>query len=801
MSNFISDDEMEKLSPSKSDFISDDEMENHERNQKISPLVSGIRKGIQGISSGFLDEASGGVEALGRMAGIKGLGGSFEDQGVDHDGPTLDFEQLKKAYYEGRDRKRKYLAQDSIDNPTASAVAELGGAIASPVNKILPNASLLKSGAAIGAITGFGNSEADDAGGMFKDTAMGGSIGGVLGKAGDMASPYLAKGAAAVGSKLNSAKQAAGKSLSEMAEELAFKATGARLKDFRTANSRGELNKLGRYMLDNGMVKAFDTVDDVGAKAFANKKAAGSALDDIYSQAELLFKDKLNKVGFDPLRDKADILQAAKKELGDSVGAEAALNKLSKYLDEVAARHGDAPMDAALSKYQSEMNAYKPKQEQFAKDHSEYASQLGKAGEDLSQPSLPGVYDDFQRTGFGKRQVETYGQDASRMVPENYEYGTQMDLLAMPTGNSEAARMFSRPGEANFGHAGGDTASRLGQRTVDALEAPAQQDFLAQNFDRMISNNSHQGAIEGTSLVPRSFQNVDETLINQGRGQMQFPIAPEAPAIPMRPGDIRNPMSPRRTNDVKGAFDNEINYARNPLSKDPATEKAFYGARSRMAEKVEQGLDDLGGGEIVDNLRKANKEYSYSTRIAQQAQDRAERETANKMFGLTDTIAAGAATTYGVATGDWKSSVAMLAAKKGIEKYGVTTLSVMADKIGKKLMQSPQMAQLATSNPKAFGAMVYSLVERMEGSGSMALPRAADSKNQETAAIDKDSIMNKFQGTKYHQVLQNAAQKGDQSFNAAAYVLQQRDPDFRKQLNGENKQEHNHARNSHIITR
>ena len=67
MANFISDDEMEKLSPSKPNFISDEDMDRHDLNQSIDPMVSGIRKGVQGASAGFLDEASGGMEAVGKL--------------------------------------------------------------------------------------------------------------------------------------------------------------------------------------------------------------------------------------------------------------------------------------------------------------------------------------------------------------------------------------------------------------------------------------------------------------------------------------------------------------------------------------------------------------------------------------------------------------------------------------------------------------------------------------------------------------------------------------------------------------
>lgn len=63
------------------------------------------------------------------------------------------------------------------------------------------------------------------------------------------------------------------------------------------------------------------------------------------------------------------------------------------------------------------------------------------------------------------------------------------------------------------------------------------------------------------------------------------------------------------------------------------------------------------------------------------------------------------------------------------------------------------------------------------------MPKAADSVQKND---DQKALLQKTQGTKYGQVLQNAAQKGDQSFNAAHFVLFNRDPEYRKQLEDEN---------------
>lgn len=610
---------------------------------KTSPAVSATRKFVQGSTAGFSDELAGAISGAGRAAGIEGLGGPMKDISLSKDGPTSDWEILKEAYKRERDKERESLKKDSKDNPATSAISEVAGAIVSPVNKIMPSASMAKSGAVIGGITGLGASEAEDVGGIAKDVATGAVLGGTFGKVADKAAPHIEKGLESAGRVVEKAKKAFGEKMMDIAETQAFKSSGAMLKDFRSASDRGMVKKVGRYMLDKGMVRAGDTVDDVGKKALADNMAAGQALDDIYSKASEIFKDKMSGVGFDPVRDKSEILKAAKEELGDTVGAEAALNKLGKYLDEVASGHGDGPMHKAINKYRQEVAEYLPKQRQFLKDKKQFQNQLGSAADDLDQGVLPGTFDDFQRTG---SETKTF------MTPANY-------------------------------------------------------------MDAEVSK------------------------VSQGAGQMQLPVRPEAQVRPVKPQDIRNPMTPRRANDIKGAIDNEINYSRNPLTKEPATEKAFHGARRKLLEKVEQGLDDLGGGELVDSLRKANKEYGYSKQVTQMAKDRVNRQTANKMFGLTDTITAAGAGTYGMATGDWETAVLGIAGKKVIEKYGTSIIAAAANRIGKQLLKNPEMRKLSVESPKVFGATVYSLIQKIEERGASVLPKAADKKDAPTKGPDK----------------------------------------------------------------
>ena len=273
MAGFISDEEMEKLSPSRPGFISDEEMAAQE---KISnPLEASVMGMAQGASAGFLDELSGGVEAAGKAVGLKGLGGSFSDIEVDDDGPSLDWEVLRDAYRAGRDKKRGKLKQISDENPISSGVGTLAGAVVSPANKILGGGGAIIDGALLGGANALGHSEADSVGGMLADTALGVGAGGILGYGAQAAAPLLAKGA----EKISTGSR-------NLAKSMATRALGAERSTVKKLGSEG-VDEIGGYALDNGLLSSFGSADDMLArneavisKAGDARRAAYDAIDD-----------------------------------------------------------------------------------------------------------------------------------------------------------------------------------------------------------------------------------------------------------------------------------------------------------------------------------------------------------------------------------------------------------------------------------------------------------------------------------------------------------------------------------------
>lgn len=312
-------------------------------------------KVAQGASLGFADELGGALSGAGRVLGVDNLGGKIKDIKLSDDGPTLDWDKIKEQYTKNRDSLRDLDKRAGDAHPAISFGAELAGGLALPIGEASTWGKAAMKGAGIGAAAGLGNSEADDASGMAWDTGKGALVGGAVGA-----------GAHALGN--------AGASLENLAEQKAFKSAGGMLKDYRKAAARasgsGDVNDIGRFILDNGLSKAGDTFEDVGSKAAALRNSAGQDLGKGYDAANEAISrmdsmptqisqpgaevgqslsQKIDAAGFNPVRDKAAILQKATDELGSAYRGKSAIKELSSYIDQLAERHGDQTLSPKLT--------------------------------------------------------------------------------------------------------------------------------------------------------------------------------------------------------------------------------------------------------------------------------------------------------------------------------------------------------------------------------------------------------------------------------------------------------------------
>lgn len=680
---------------------------------KKPSITSSVGRGsVQGFSGGFQDEISGALDAATKDSPFENLPGLAKLGLVPSSAPmwvankikeltTTDksFGDIAADYQQGRDQERLKNREAREANPNAYAVSEFAGNLASPVNKVAPGASLAKSGMIIGGVGAAGQSEADSPMDFLGDTALGAATGGLFGKGVDKFAPHANKGIDFISTKMQPLKERAGKAAQDLSEKAYYAMSRPSLRDVRTQDS----NKIGAFIRDEIKPSIGESAESIAGKAEAVNQRAGEALDDVYSRASDKFKSAIDKVGFDPKRDKEMILKAAREELGPAMGASAAVKQLADYLDEISAQHGDLPAEAAKGAYNKAVGEYLPRFRQFIKDRLQFKKSVGSAGDDATQPVLSGMMDDLQRSSPTARPIELRGAAPDQMRPSQAILSEDTFLSPLP----------QRQGDL-FNPLGGDDLLPLNQKMA--------MDTMSKGE---ISSLSKQSEIEGLDLVPRRYAEPEMPSIPQQRGQTAMVIEPSAPARPVNPGDIRNPMSPRAANQVKGALDEKINYARDPLKREPILERALSAARTAMSKQVDDGINSLGGDEMLGQLKAANSSWGASKSVMNNAKDRVNRETANKFpFGLTDTITGGAALTYGAVNDDPTGALAIMSGKKLIEKYGAGAVAKSMEKVSQHLLRSPKMADLARTSPRAFQAAVISLTSRLSEGG--AFLRAAD---------------------------------------------------------------------------
>lgn len=549
-------------------------------------------------------------------------------------------------YVQERDAIIGRMKEGEAANPGAALAGKLGGGVLSIASLPLPKLAGLglglkgavARGAAYGGVMGAAGNPGDVEGDLNPiqlDQRIDNTVHGLLYGAGGGA---VGKGLEKGFGMLAKSPQAA----TEFANAQAFKGSGAMLKDFRAAEARDEVQKVGEYMRKELGYGAGDTYGSIAKRAEGAKLAAEGKLSDVYGPADALFKAKGGGVGFDPIKDKAEVLRAAEAALGDARGARETVASLAKHLDDLGGKYGKSVPANEQERYAREIQEYLPKYKAFAKDRAAYRDGHGIAGTDPRQPAIPGMIDDLQRVEQKPLSVEVHGKPASTLKAEPAQPTQQSFLPDLPTGESEAMRLLDRAGEPQW-----STVSRVGTRAGDQLAPAAQRDFLNQNTAEQISLFAKQGEMLGTELVPREFAKASMPgLIGKG-GQTKMLLEPVAPQRPIAPSAPSSAVNPSLAKNIKGRFDDQVNYSRNPLSKEPNTEVAYSAARQVVSRKIDEAMEALGGEGLLAKLKEANRHYGMTKRVDDLATDRMSRESSNRMIGLTDTIAGGAAGTVG----------------------------------------------------------------------------------------------------------------------------------------------------------
>lgn len=266
----------------------------------------------------------------------------------------------KRSYVERRDANIKRLQEVEEESPNAAMAGKITGAVGSaaiPIPGLSASKGFLSAlgkGAALGAATSAAVNPGDTPGVVNPiqleeragNAVRGAGIGAITGGT----AHGLSKGLKAMADSPRLAR--------EYGNTKAFKGAGAVLKDFRTADVKGQVQDIGEFMLDRGIIKAGDTFEDVARKASELNAESGGRLGTIYRDATSKFRDPnftsklgagdreaLVSSGFNPVRDKNAILQAATEALGDQEGAKRAITRLTDYIDELGTKYGDNVLD------------------------------------------------------------------------------------------------------------------------------------------------------------------------------------------------------------------------------------------------------------------------------------------------------------------------------------------------------------------------------------------------------------------------------------------------------------------------
>lgn len=279
--------------------------------EKPSVAESGLRGTAKGLLSGFADEAYGVVGAVVN--------------------PTDSKKGLLDRYRDSRDYARRRDDKAQAANPKAFGAAEIGGGV---TQAFVPGLGALgaagkgaKAGevtvkaAGMGAAAGLGLSEADVTKGQvaeaLRDTAVGAGTGaataGVARYAGGKLAPSALKGTA---------------------ERRATKAAiGNQGKVYDEMMAKGNVEKIGRDLLDEKVVRFGSGAKTIAKRASDAKKAAGEGIGEILDEA-----DDTALAGRSPALDKLDFPWKQKAPVDGRRLAE----KIRAYADEIAGPNNEA---------------------------------------------------------------------------------------------------------------------------------------------------------------------------------------------------------------------------------------------------------------------------------------------------------------------------------------------------------------------------------------------------------------------------------------------------------------------------
>ncbi len=252
-----------------------------------------------------------------------------------------------------------------------------------------------------------------------------------------------------------------------------------------------------------------------------------------------------------------------------------------------------------------------------------------------------------------------------------------------------------------------DAIDEAGASTFNPLDVASKVDEKIGGFYRSPINKGETNQLENT---------LEAILM---RGDKNIPIK-EAQALKEELAKVAN-------------WKNRLNIT----DKEKMARDAYGVVSKQIDEAVSSGSAAIDKAGLSETLKTGKDLFSKASTADALLENKVAREQGNKLFGLTDTITGGAALGYGGVTDDWKGAAGLMAAKKGLEKYGAGTAAVGLNKVANFLMKKPEMAKLASSNPKAFSALVADFSKRVS-------PQGAGSKVAQTPEAEERNAKQSF---------------------------------------------------------
>lgn len=322
--------------------------------------------------------------------------------------------------------------------------------------------------------------------------------------------------------------------------------------------------------------------------------------------------------------------------------------------------------------------------------------------------------------------------------------------------SDDAGRQLLDRGLVRFG----DTPEKIAERTGGAMNK------AASSIDEALTGLDDQGVTASVdNIVANLRQEIDNLKLDPSQAGYRKKLE----------GIVEDIMSTGRTNvPISAAEKTKRGFNKQAGNwMDPEAGRAGKQAYLSYMDEVERAAQS-NNPELASKFQEGKETFGLLAPIEEAASRRAMTQNQSPFGGLGDFAAIGA----GGVSGGIPGALAGIAGKKHLAPRVTASGAATLDKVSKLLMKSPKMAELAQRSPQVFNA----IAQKMEGQ----MNKVAEVEHK---PFDQNALIEKTQGTKYSQVLQSAAQRGQSAVGATHFLLQQQDPEYRALTIGDDEQE------------